>query len=305
MFAPLIPLLFPVTAFLSFPCNGHARPSPSGFVAHAPVRPFRQLPSFLRATGDHTDSSSSSSVVPQAGQRGWEEIRRGEPPSLPLSKLPHADAVDEDAFYAMNAWERMALGLFREQVQRQIGYASPMEGYDGLIDEAKHFMLVQNATTSLQEAMVLNVLRSLSGPLLPIFFRTFVAPWPYGPLMTSIVTPLLLSFLVGPVEVNRREDGRLGGVLVKRCRFLAATKCKGLCLNMCKSPAQTYFRDVLGLDMTMRPNFATCECQLSFGLAPPPIEEDVSVPSDCLGQCGWKSQLMQRPGDREMICSRK
>eukprot|EP00953_Heterococcus_sp_UTEX-ZZ885_P034664 17931-Heterococcus_DN1.PRE.3 len=55
-----------------------------------------------------------------------------------------------------------------------------------------------------------------------------------------------------------------GGVHVERCRFLEETNCKGLCTNMCKLPTEKFFRETLGLDMTMKPDYDTFECKLSL-----------------------------------------
>lgn len=42
-----------------------------------------------------------------------------------------------------------------------------------------------------------------------------IGPWFYAPLLTSVVTPPFLSFLVGPSRPNRRKDGKFGGNYVK------------------------------------------------------------------------------------------
>ena len=42
-----------------------------------------------------------------------------------------------------------------------------------------------------------------------------LGPWFYAPYLTSFVTPLFLSFLVGPSRMNRRVDGALGGIVVE------------------------------------------------------------------------------------------
>jgi hypothetical protein len=42
----------------------------------------------------------------------------------------------------------------------------------------------------------------------------------YAPYLTSFVTPIFLSFLVGPSYPNRRKDGQLGGMIVEKCKFL-------------------------------------------------------------------------------------
>lgn len=38
---------------------------------------------------------------------------------------------------------KVALGLFRSLVQREIGYRSAKDGYAGLVDEAQNYMVYQ------------------------------------------------------------------------------------------------------------------------------------------------------------------
>jgi hypothetical protein len=47
-----------------------------------------------------------------------------------------------------------------------------------------------------------------------------LGPLPFAPYLTSLIAANLMSFLVGPCEVNYRKDGSLGGMLVKKCKFL-------------------------------------------------------------------------------------
>uniref|UniRef100_A0A7S0DSE9 AB hydrolase-1 domain-containing protein n=2 Tax=Amorphochlora amoebiformis TaxID=1561963 RepID=A0A7S0DSE9_9EUKA len=54
---------------------------------------------------------------------------------------------------------------------------------------------------------------------------------------------------------------------------------------MCKIPTQRFFQDEMGFPMEMRPNFDTCQCTLSYGITPMPLEEDVDVPQACLVGC--------------------
>ena len=45
------------------------------------------------------------------------------------------------------------------------------------------------------------------------------------------------------------------GVLIKKCRYLEASGCVGLCVNLCKRPTEAFFADAFGLPLTMVPNF--------------------------------------------------
>jgi hypothetical protein len=118
-----------------------------------------------------------------------------------------------------------------------------------------------------------------------------IGPWFYAPLLTSIVTPPFLAFLVGPSRINLRKDGNYGGMLVEKCKFLQESGCKGLCLHQCKLPAQQFFKDTLGLPLTVTPNFNTQECQWSWGETPLDPENDPSFPVGCLNGCETRKSL--------------
>jgi len=45
-------------------------------------------------------------------------------------------------------------------------------------------------------------------------------------------------------------------LVVKKCKFLQESNCKGMCLNSCKLPAQQLF-DELGVPLRVSPNFET------------------------------------------------
>ena len=127
-----------------------------------------------------------------------------------------------------------------------------------------------------------------TGPLAP-GKAMFGGPLIYAPFLTSVVTPPFLKFLVGPSRTNYRKDGQLGGIVVEKCKFLQESGCKGLCLHQCKLPAQQFFADKLKLPLTVEPNFATQECQWSWGLEPMVPEQDPAWPKGCLVDCPTRS----------------
>lgn len=198
----------------------------------------------------------------------------------------------------------MALALFRRLVQREIGFASQKEGYDGLIEEARYYQLKPGVTAEDQQRMVRNCLQTIAGPLVPPVYNTFMAPWPWAPFLTAFFTPPFFKFLVGPNRYDVRDDGKPGGVYAERCRFLEETGCKGLCLHMCKLPTQQFFKETLGLDMTMTPDYETYECRLSFGMTPKPIEEDDNIPRGCLNGCSAVEAMREGKLDRGSVCGK-
>ena len=77
---------------------------------------------------------------------------------------------------------------------------------------------------------------------------------------------------------------------------------EGLCLHQCKLPAQQFFKDELGLSLTVSPNFDTQECQWSFGEEPLPPQDDPSFPKGCLVGCESRKQVAKM-GLKSDICS--
>jgi hypothetical protein len=122
-----------------------------------------------------------------------------------------------------------------------------------------------------------------------------LGPWFYAPTLTAVVAPYAFGFLVGPASLNRRSDGELGGLVVEKCKFLQESNCKGMCLNSCKLPAQNLFAE-LGLPLRVSPNFATHECQWSFGELAPPPTEDPTWPKGCVVGCTSREAMRQLNG---------
>lgn len=236
-----------------------------------------------------------------------------------------ADCVLPNQTFTESILDSLLLSIFRGLVQKEIQWKSEVPGILGLLEEGRHFMLSANGTAENQHTFVRNTLAGLMTPVLPPFYRIFMSgivpstargdpkwlvnateslvnnlpkfiqtklnpgkqlgPWFYAPYLTSFVTPTFLSFLVGPSKPNRRKDGQLGGLLVQKCKFLQESGCKGLCLHQCKLPAQQFFANELGLQLTVSPNFETQECQWSWGETPLVAELDPSFPSGCLVGC--------------------
>jgi len=186
---------------------------------------------------------------------------------------------------------RFFLAAFRYMVRKESGIKSDLPGYKGLMEESQNFMI--NAEQNEQKDMVVYLMSLIFDPLKPIWELLLVRkgkePYPWTPVIMSIFTPFFMDFLVGPSKPNLRpEDKKPGGMLVEKCRWLEEANCKGMCINQCKLPGQAYFFEGLGLPFTMKPNFTTKACQWSFGVHPPPVEDDDTIPKGCLKGCPTK-----------------
>ena len=121
--------------------------------------------------------------------------------------------------------------------------------------------------------------------------------------------------MVGPARAGRRDDGSRGAVIVEKvsigfsptlrgenaeerltllceqCRFLEQSNCKGMCLHICKSPAQEFFSSTLGVPLKVSPNFATHECHWVWGVEAEEVGEDEEWPRGCLEGCESRKQV--------------
>ncbi|XP_027101564.1 beta-carotene isomerase D27, chloroplastic-like isoform X4 [Coffea arabica] len=113
----------------------------------------------------------------------------------------------------------------------------------------------------------------------------------------QVVREVLLSMLppgapaqVVEVEVNGVKQR--SGVRIKKCRYLENSGCVGMCVNMCKIPTQDFFTDEFGLPLTMTPNFEDMSCEMVYGQAPPPFEDDPASKQPCFADI-CKHQLLK------------
>eukprot|EP01025_Chloroclados_australasicus_P057345 TRINITY_DN7144_c1_g2_i3.p3 TRINITY_DN7144_c1_g2~~TRINITY_DN7144_c1_g2_i3.p3 ORF type:complete len:121 (-),score=9.01 TRINITY_DN7144_c1_g2_i3:470-832(-) len=90
------------------------------------------------------------------------------------------------------------------------------------------------------------------------------------------------------VEIEQ-EDGTKqiwkSQVHIKKCRYIENSGCVGMCVNMCKLPTQKFFTEDFGLPLTMNPNFEDLSCEMIFGQAPPPVEDDSVTNQPCFQEC--------------------
>jgi hypothetical protein len=276
-----------------------------------------------------TYSSLSSVAVDDGvvgGGSGGKERRDGGDDDDGTSLVP--DCELENLAYDDNLLDKALLYVFRNLVSdyTQLGTKREISGIKGLLAQGREYMTMElpEGTTyadhaNRQHDMVKTTLGKLMTPILPPFYRIFMSgivpnigteydgkqygPWFYAPYLTSIVTPMFFGFLVGPSRPNRRKDGQRGGLVVEKCKFLQESGCKGLCLHQCKLPAQEFFVETLGMELYVRPNFETQECQWSFGEMPPPVEEDASFPKGCLVGCDSRMAMAGRKrGKADVLC---
>uniref|UniRef100_A0A0D9WI44 Beta-carotene isomerase D27-like C-terminal domain-containing protein n=1 Tax=Leersia perrieri TaxID=77586 RepID=A0A0D9WI44_9ORYZ len=59
------------------------------------------------------------------------------------------------------------------------------------------------------------------------------------------------------------DEGLMLLVFVEKCKYSEESKCLGICISTCKLPTQTFFKDHMGVDLYMEPNFQDYICQVA------------------------------------------
>ncbi|OMO63997.1 hypothetical protein CCACVL1_22118 [Corchorus capsularis] len=136
------------------------------------------------------------------------------------------------------------------------------------------------------------ILNSIFPPFLLELYKILIAPIDGGKvaaMMVARVTVLTCQWLMGTCTVNSVDlpDGTScnSGVFVERCKYLEESKCVGVCINTCKLPTQSFFKDYMGVPLVMEPNFSDYSCQFKFGVLPPLPENDAALKEPCLDIC--------------------
>lgn len=215
---------------------------------------------------------------------------------LPSAEYKTASAIpspplDSDPFVPSPV-ENFLTAAFRWTLQRQSGtIIADKPGFDGMMEELMTYR-IKHGPEELERVSYRTMI-ALGGPI-PFIYKYLFGWLEATPAILAWFAKFLLPFLVGDMALTTKsdDDPRGGGVLVKRCRVLEGSGCKGICAKMCKGPTQRFFQEQWGVPLTMNPNFETGECQLVFGEVPIPIEEDPTIPPGCLTRCS-ASRLME------------
>ncbi|XP_027081745.2 beta-carotene isomerase D27, chloroplastic isoform X1 [Coffea eugenioides] len=165
--------------------------------------------------------------------------------------------------------------------------------YESFVDVSKRVIQGRNRTQ--QQQVVREVLLSMLPPGAPAQFRKLFPPTRWACEFNATITVPFFDWLVGPSEVVEVEVNGVkqrSGVRIKKCRYLENSGCVGMCVNMCKIPTQDFFTDEFGLPLTMTPNFEDMSCEMVYGQAPPPFEDDPASKQPCFADI-CKRQLLK------------
>ena len=208
--------------------------------------------------------------------------------------------------YSDSALDRLAVGLLTRRLAAQLGQplgAGAACDYAAFVEVA--WALQRGRSAPQQHAFVVSALLSLLPLWLWAALRRLVEvlTWlrfPVGGALAFAAVPFA-GWLVGPAHVEfRPHTGAAGGAgsaaaaaagaavattVLRRCRYLEASGCKSACVNVCKAPTQAFFADVLGVPLTMTPDFETLSCELKWGVQPPPLHLDEAMRGACFSTC--------------------
>ncbi|KAK6937587.1 Beta-carotene isomerase D27-like, C-terminal, partial [Dillenia turbinata] len=205
-------------------------------------------------------------------------------------KAPSKQEAAALTVYKDNWFDRLAIHHLSRSVQSTIGFKNDEKGYESLVEATRKTSLNfhpikqrELVTQSLEKAFprpILSVARQIR-TLLPAenkLTREFFA----------VFTTWFFAWLIGPCEVKETElNGRRekNVVHIKKCRFLEASNCVGMCINLCKMPSQKFIKDSLGMPVYMIPNFDDMSCEMIFGENPPEASEDPAFKQPCYKLC--------------------
>jgi Beta-carotene isomerase D27-like, C-terminal len=192
------------------------------------------------------------------------------------------------------AVDQVFLRIFHASLHEQVrGKPYQQEGsssatFDDIAQLARE--MSQTEPPAVVQAKSLAVLRSLFPSWLPRQYKIwFSGPFPaFSCRMNAWATYVAGTWLMGECHVNDVVSPRImpsQGLHVQRCRFLESSGCASICVNACKIPTQTFFRDEMGIDLLMEPNYETYECQFSFGMSPTAETELAALQTPCLAAC--------------------
>ncbi|KAJ6823947.1 beta-carotene isomerase D27, chloroplastic [Iris pallida] len=207
------------------------------------------------------------------------------------SPLPPAQMVDaRRTEHKPGPLDDLLLNFFRKKMVQEVGWDSEKPGYDGLMEVVNRLMMKGKSNLETEQSAV-RVLKSLFPPFL-LLFKMLIAPISQGKvasLMVARATALSCQWLMGPCSVNSVSlpDGSScnSGVFVEKCKYLEESKCVGICINTCKLPTQTFFKDCMGVPLHMEPNFDDYSCQFNFGVHAPLPANDKAANEPCLEIC--------------------
>ncbi|NJK40673.1 MAG: DUF4033 domain-containing protein [Acaryochloridaceae cyanobacterium SU_2_1] len=201
--------------------------------------------------------------------------------------MPSKPLIDNNS-YQDNWFDRLLIGLFSRKMAQVVGQGSELSGYAGLVDLSVQIM--GGRTAQQQQDALVQVLRSLIPAPILWAIRTLFAPSQRILEWNAWFASRLFTWLVGPCDLKEvtviddqgQPRTQQSGIHIQKCRYLEASGCVGMCINLCKLPTQTFFSQEFGFPLTLTPNFEDLSCEMVFGHPAPDIETEAVYHQPCL-----------------------
>lgn len=117
----------------------------------------------------------------------------------------------------------------------------------------------------------------------PLFVMLFSKPTPkLAAHLNAQVTVLVTQWLMGHSKIA--DDDR-SVVEIERCRYLEQTGCVAICLHSCKQPTEQFFKNNMGIPVSVEPNLDDYSCKFCFGKVPLSVEKDDVYVQPCFVDC--------------------
>lgn len=195
---------------------------------------------------------------------------------------------NEKTEYKDNLIDHLFIALFSRKMAKALGKKTRINGYQGFVDLSQQIM--EGRDSQQQQELVGKVLHSLIPAPVLFLTRTFVNPNRWVCESNAWFATVLFQWLVGKSEIReveiKTENNQIrqqkSGVYIHKCRYLEASGCVGMCINMCKLPTQKFFTESFGIPLTMTPNFEDFSCEMVFGEYPPKLETEAISQQPCL-----------------------
>lgn len=196
--------------------------------------------------------------------------------------------LTEKTEYNDNLIDKIFIALFSRKMAKALGEKLELNGYEGFVNLSQQIMQGRNAQQ--QQELVAIVLKSLVPSPVLYLIRNFFSPTKWVCESNAWFATILFEWLVGKSEIreveiideNEKIYKQKSGVHIEKCRYLEASGCVGMCVNMCKLPTQKFFTESFGIPLTMTPNFDDFSCEMVFGQNPPDLQTEEVSTQPCL-----------------------
>ncbi|MEW5316241.1 MAG: hypothetical protein WDW38_007622 [Sanguina aurantia] len=210
--------------------------------------------------------------------------------------------------YNDNILDRFCINIFCQKIAAKLG-----GGKAGFVPESPTFdddvvrlsqEIMRGRSSKDQRELIREILLSFLPRGIPQLFKLVFPPSKFSAEFNALIASVACKWLVGDMEIQEADvqvsptefRTQSSVVHIKKCRYLEASGCVGMCVNMCKMPTQSFFTNEMGLPLTMNPNFETLSCDMIFGQTPVPLSQDAVYTQPCFPvHCSVASAEASRP----------